>query len=262
MVKGLQRFMDHFKGFENSYVLIGGAACDVWLTDRVLPFRVTKDLDLVLIVEAVEPVFVERFWAFIRAGRYRSHQRSDIRPLFYRFKAPEGDEYPFMIELLSRNHLDLPAGVHLTPIPVDEDISSLSAILLEDAYYHFVIQTRTVVNGVPVIPAQCLIPLKARAWLDLTARKAGGDVNVKGDDIKKHRNDVFRLYRSLAPADRFALPAPLRADLHAFLNRHPVDSPDWPHILKAVGMPALPDPTTIITQLQAIFELIPESGER
>jgi glutathionyl-hydroquinone reductase len=69
MVKGLQRFMDHFKGFENSYVLIGGAACDVWLTDRELPFRVTKDLDLVLIVEAMDPVFVKRFWAFIQTGR-------------------------------------------------------------------------------------------------------------------------------------------------------------------------------------------------
>jgi hypothetical protein len=261
MVKGLQRFMDHFKGFENSYVLIGGAACDVWLTDRELPFRVTKDLDLVLIVEAMEPVFVERFWTFIRTGRYRSHQRSDIRPLFYRFKAPEGDEYPFMIELLSRNHLDLPPGVHLTPIPVDEDISSLSAILLEDAYYHFVIETRTVVNGVPIIPAQCLIPLKARAWLDLTARKAAGDANVKGDDIRKHRNDLFRLYRSVASTDRFTLPDRLRDDLHAFLGNFPPESSDWPAIFDAVGAPELPDPTAIIGQLRASFHLSAEAAQ-
>jgi hypothetical protein len=255
MVKGLQRFVEHFKGFENAYTLIGGAACDVWLTDHGLPFRATKDLDLVVIVEALEPAFFERFRAFIRVGRYRSHQQSESRPLFYRFTDPEASDYPFMIELLSRNQLDLPTGVHLTPIPVDEDISSLSAILLEDAYYHFVIQTRTIVSGVPIIPAQCLIPLKARAWLDLTARKTAGDANVKGDDIKKHRNDVFRLYRSLAPADRFALPDPLRADLQAFLAQFLPDSPDWPAILKAVGRPALPDPATILGQLRTSFNL-------
>lgn len=255
MVKGLQKFVEHFNGFEKAYTLIGGAACDVWLSDRGLPFRATKDLDLVVIVEALQPDFFERFWTFIRNGRFRSHQRSDIRPLFYRFKDPETAEYPFMIELLSRNHLDLPAHVHLTPIPAGDDVSSLSAILLEDAYYHFVIQTRTIVSGVPIIPAQCLIPLKARAWLDLTARKTAGDANVKGDDIKKHRNDVFRLFRSLAPADRFTLPDPLRADIQAFLAQLPSDSADWQAIRDAVGRPALPDSTAILAQLYAIFNL-------
>lgn len=255
MVRGLQQFVRHFKGFENAYTLIGGAACDVWLTDRGLPFRATKDLDLVVIVEALQPAFFGCFWAFIRKGRYRSHQKSDNRPSFYRFRDPETAEFPHMIELLSRNHFDLPADVRLTPIPVDEDISSLSAILLEDAYYNFVIRTRIIVNGVPIIPALGLIPLKARAWLDLAARKAAGDANVKGDDIKKHRNDVFRLYRSVAPGDRCVLPDPLRADLMAFLAQLPDDSPDWAAIRSAVGRPALPDPITILGQLRVIFGL-------
>jgi len=254
-VKGLQRFVDYFKGLEHSYILIGGAACDVWLSDRGFPFRVTKDLDLVIVVEALEPAFFARFWTFIRNGRYRSHQQSESRPTFYRFTDPEASGYPSMIELLSRNHLELPAGTHLTPIPADEDISSLSAILLDDTYYRFVVQSRTMVNGVPLIPAQCLIPLKARAWLDLTARKTAGAANVRGADIKKHRNDVFRLYRSLVATDRFALPDRLRSDLASFLNSFPPNSPDWPAILKAVGNPALPDPATIITQLRAMFDL-------
>ena len=33
MVKGIQRFVEHFKGLEHSYILIGGAACDLWLSD-------------------------------------------------------------------------------------------------------------------------------------------------------------------------------------------------------------------------------------
>ena len=68
MVGGLRRFTDHFRGFEDSYVLIGGAACDLWLSERGVPFRATKDLDLVLVVEALTPAFFEQFWAFIRDG--------------------------------------------------------------------------------------------------------------------------------------------------------------------------------------------------
>lgn len=255
MVNGLQRFVDHFEGFEDSYVLIGGAACELWLSDRGLPFRATKDLDIVLIVEALQPEFFERFWTFIRDGRYQSHQRSDIHPVFYRFKDPALADYPYMIELLSRNQLNLPADAHLTPIPADEEISSLSAILLDEAYYTFVRDNRIRVSGVPIVPAHGLIPLKARAWLDLTARKAAGDPNVRTDDIKKHRNDVFRLYRSLAPASRFALPPRLQTDLSEFLNRHPHDSPDWPAIRQAVGAPELPEPALVIAQLRDIFDL-------
>ena len=29
MVKGIERFKEFFKGFENSYVIIGGTACEI-----------------------------------------------------------------------------------------------------------------------------------------------------------------------------------------------------------------------------------------
>ncbi len=206
MVEGLRRFTKHFEGLEDAYVLIGGAACDLWLSERALPFRATKDLDVVIIVEAINDEFFTRFWKFIQAGQYESHQKSEQRPEFYRFLKPQKPDYPFMIELLTRNLLGLPDGVHLTPIPTDEDISSLSAILLNDDYYQFVVESRVVIKGASVIPSKYLIPLKARAWLDLTRRRDEGDSKIKGSDIKKHRNDVFRLYRSLAPADRHDLP--------------------------------------------------------
>ena len=38
----------------------------------------------------------------------------------------------------------------------------------------------------------CLIPFKAKAWLDLKERKLNGD-QVDSKNIKKHKNDVFRL---------------------------------------------------------------------
>lgn len=255
MVGGLRRFADHFRGFEDAYVLIGGAACDLWLSERGIPFRATKDLDLVLVVEALKPAFFERFWAFIRDGGYQSLQESTSHPAFYRFKGPQAAGFPVMIELLTRNLLELAPGTRLTPIPADDDISSLSAILLDESYYGFVVGSRALVDGIPVVPAQGLIPLKARAWLDLTARQAAGDRHVKTSDVRKHRADVFRLYRSLRPADRFTLPAPVLEDLRRFLDRFPPESPDWPMIRQAVGNPPLPAPAEVVRQLRAIFQV-------
>jgi hypothetical protein len=253
MVRGLETFRSHFLGFEDSYVLIGGTACDLWMGAAGLPFRATKDLDVVLVVEALRPGFVARFWEFVKAAKYESLQQSERRPEFYRFTGTSDEAYPFMIELLSRNVLDLPEGTHLTPIPADEDISSLSAILLDDAYYEFVMASRMEIDGVPTIPAQCLMPLKARAYLDLLGRREQGDPNVKGSDIKKHRNDVFRLYVTLAAADRFDLPDQLATDLRRFLNSIPEG--ERSAIQAAVGSGNMPDFDETAAGMRRIFQL-------
>jgi len=255
MVRGLAAFRDHFRGYEACYVLIGGTACDLWMADSGLAFRATRDLDVVLVVEALNSAFFQRFWDFIKAAGYKSLQRSDRRPEFYRFTDADDRDYPFRIELLSRNALGLPEGVHLTPIPADEDISTLSAILLDDAYYRFVMESRVVIDDVPTIPAQCIIPLKARAYLDLTERRIAGDNNVRSGDIKKHRNDVFRLYLTLTPDDRFSLPSQLRDDLVRFLGAFPADAAEWGAIRSAVGEANLPDTPTVLSQIRAIFGL-------
>ncbi len=52
MVRGLDTFREYFRGFENQYVLIGGAACDILFASNEGQFRATRDLDMVLIVEA------------------------------------------------------------------------------------------------------------------------------------------------------------------------------------------------------------------
>lgn len=58
-------------------------------------------------------------------------------------------------------------------------------------YYKLVLDSRITIDGISTVPAGCLIALKARAWLDLSGRKAAGEANVADVDIKKHRNDVF-----------------------------------------------------------------------
>jgi hypothetical protein len=53
MVRGLNRFIEHFGAFSDQYVLIGGAVCDLALGEVGVDFRVTQDLDIVLCAEAL-----------------------------------------------------------------------------------------------------------------------------------------------------------------------------------------------------------------
>jgi predicted nucleotidyltransferase len=61
MVYGLERFKESFINHTNQYVLIGGTACDILMNELGTPFRATKDLDMVLIVEALDESFEKLF---------------------------------------------------------------------------------------------------------------------------------------------------------------------------------------------------------
>jgi len=61
-----------------------------------------------------------------------------------------------------------------------------------------------------------LIPLKARAWLDLSARKAAGEA-VDSKDIRKHANDIIRLAQLLAPDMQISLAEPIASDFDRFV---------------------------------------------
>lgn len=259
MVVGLDKFIEHFKGMEDAYILIGGTACDLWMGSYGLPFRITKDLDVVLVIEALTDEFIDRFWEFINIANYASRFESNGHPCFYRFKDPQTEGFPVMIELFSRKPFKLTKESHLAPFPVGEDQISLSVILLDDEYYNFIIESRESIDDVPTIPVHCLIPLKAKAYMDLSSRKTDGDKSVQSKDIKKHRNDVFRLYRTIAPEDRFTLPDVVRDDLRAFLDGFPPNASVWKDIRQAVDDPDLPPAEEIITQLYKIFNIAIQS---
>lgn len=83
MVNGLQIFQETFEAFSDQYILIGGTACDLLLDDAGLPFRATRDLDIVLCIEALEEDFVRRFWQFVGAGGYSIKESAQSQaPLF------------------------------------------------------------------------------------------------------------------------------------------------------------------------------------
>ena len=219
MVLGIERFKEWFQGYEDHYAIIGGTACDLLMAEEGLNFRGTKDIDLVLIVEAISPEFSRRFWEFVRSAGYEHRNKSTGQPQFYRFSHPTESGYPFMIELFSRrvDAIVLPEDAVLTPLPLDEDISSLSAILLDDDYYQLLRSGTVVVDGVTVLGAAYLIPFKAKAWLDLTARKANGE-NVDSKNIRKHKNDIFRLSALLIPGTQIVVKQAVWDDLQNFLS--------------------------------------------
>ncbi|ABW66043.1 hypothetical protein [Desulfosudis oleivorans] len=235
MIIGLDKFAAHFSGYRDRYLLIGGAAVWLILEEAGIEPRATRDLDIVLCLEALDPDFGAVFWDFIKAGGYKIQEKSTGKKNFYRFVKPSQPDYPVMLELFARrpDALTLHDDSHLTPIPTSEEASSLSAILLDDNYYDFLHRHKRAIGGISFVSEYGLIPLKARAWLDLTQRKAAGE-NIDSRDIKKHRNDVLRLYQILSPEIKIDAPEAMRRDLDTFLRQtQPALSQE---ILKSLGV--------------------------
>lgn len=61
MVKGIKIFREYFGAFEENYIIIGGAACDIIIDDAGLEPRATKDIDIIIVVEALSADFVRQF---------------------------------------------------------------------------------------------------------------------------------------------------------------------------------------------------------
>ena len=257
MVRGLDIFRDRFRAFDGAFTLMGGAACDVWFTSQGLPFRATKDLDIVLMIEALDPKFIAALWAFVREGAYAIRERNDGTPVLYRFAKPDRTEFPYMLELFSRSPdgLKLGDGQEVIPVRIEPDHHSLSAILLDDAYYGLIQRGHDLRDGLRVANATALIPLKSKAWLDLTRRKAAGET-VDAKNITKHRNDVFRLAATLPGEPGPEMPTTITADLVRFLADFPEASEDWGSILASLkeGVGAMRAPS-LRNAIQTYFRL-------
>lgn len=251
MVRGLNVFRGRFAGFEDRYVLIGGAAVEVAMDAAGLQFRVTKDLDIVLHVEALDAEFAAAFWAFVTDGGYEFKEKSSGKPTLYRFGKPTDESFPYMLELFSRRPelIEPPADCRLTPLPIAEEVSSLSAILLDDEYYDFVQEGTRADGGLSVLAPEYIVPLKARAWIDLTDRHERGEA-VSRDDIKKHRNDIIRLSQLISPGARIAMPDAISADVAEFARRALHDGAE-PRVFGVIGM-TLKDVRSL---LDAVYDL-------
>lgn len=227
MVRGLEIFRQHFKDFTDNYIIIGGTACDIIIDNIGLTPRATKDIDIILVIEALSPEFVAHFWEFVKQGNYDVREKSEEDRKYYRFQKPQEEEFPFQIELFSRipDLLDLDEGTHLTPIPVDTEISSLSAILMDDDYYNFTIQHSQFNNGIHLANTEALIGLKAKAFLDYKTRKENGE-KIDEKQLRKHKMDIFRLLLLLTTEDNFTIAESIKSDIANFVEVVKDDLPD------------------------------------
>lgn len=78
------------------------AACEIVMEEVGLGFRAMKDLDLVILVEALDAAFGARFWAFVEAVGYQQRKRSGGGREFYRFQKPADPRFLATLELFSR----------------------------------------------------------------------------------------------------------------------------------------------------------------
>jgi len=112
------------------------------------------------------------------------------------------------------------------------------------------IQSIIVLSELSIVGPDRLIPLKARAWLDLRKRRDAGE-RIDERDVRKHRNDIIRLYNVLDPATAVAAPDSIRADLRQFLSRLPGES--------GLDLPALGFRSTtieeIVRRLSGVYQL-------
>jgi hypothetical protein len=254
MVRGLDKFREYFMDFTGSYVIIGGTACDIAIAEAGFRPRATKDIDIILIIEALSSEFVAKFWKFVEEGGYEKKEKSSIDRKYYRFTKPVNDEFPYQIEIFSRNPdlLDLKEGTHLTPIPVSEGIPSLSAILLDNDYYAYTINHSKDGGGLRIANTEALICLKSKAFLDMLKRKANGD-EIPDKEIRKHKLDVLRLAALLSAEDSFILPGSIKGDLQKFTEEIRGNLPDN-SIFKEMGLGTI-DVEKLFDQLIKNFNL-------
>ena len=234
MVRGIELFREHFAEFADCFTLIGGAACELTLTSSI-GFRATKDIDMLILLEKVDRNFAERFHQFIAAGNYSCYISKDEKRHFYRFLAPEKSDYPPQIELLSRTLFPEYPDMKYTPLSEDSYVKSMSAIILGTEYYNYAQSHRVMQQGLPCLDTDALIVFKTVAFLNLKDQKDKEPSSVRGEEISKHRNDVFRLLTTVVPDDVAEVSAEIKENLQRFIEMFPAEDSQWRAIRQSLG---------------------------
>lgn len=67
--------------------------------------------------------------------------------------------------------------------------------MLNESYYIFLKTGTDIIDGILILKVEHIIPFKAKAWLDLTQRKAKGK-HVDSKDINLKQLNVFGMTKS------------------------------------------------------------------
>ncbi len=223
MVSGLEVFKRWFEGYSTRYVIIGRTACNLIFAEYGAPERATHDIDMVVVAEAFDRDFYNRFVEFVKAGGYQHKNKAEKYEL-YRFEKPLDNSFPPKIELLSRRPENL-AGIEteLGRFQTIDASGSLSAILLDDEYYDLIENGITEIDSFPVLSLEYLPVFKIHAWANLSDDKAGGK-RVPSKEINKHRRDILRLCAPLKPDTHIELADSIKREVERFVSERPWDS--------------------------------------
>lgn len=205
MVHGLNHFTERLSSYKDHYVLVGGVAADLLMSNIGGEFRPTKDLDIVVFMRP-DAAFLSALQAYIQEGEYENKAKSSGEAQYYRFNKPKKAEFPKQIELFSKKPEDLKLfeEQHIIPLKEATQEQQFSGILLEDEYYDLIKNHSKDGEHCKYIGAEAQIPLKARAFIEIRERKEKGfDVNER--DIKKHRNDILQLSQALTIGENLTI---------------------------------------------------------
>ena len=257
MVRGIEKFQSFFKEVSDSFVVLGGAACQEWFAQAHYPFRSTKNIDIFLVPGPENKSFSQKFWDYLLAANYSIRELCGKKKTLFRFSRTENIDYPEKIELLSHPDIDLqpPPELGVTLMQFDKDIPNLSAVLLQEDYYQLALKCREQTShGLPLISPGALLLLKIKAFLDLETARGQGKL-IWRSEIKKHRNDVFRLVFLLDEQFELQLPKTIQEDLNSFLIQFSEKNPAWQGIRRALIDCNLPDmtPSISLSKIQSYY---------
>ena len=139
------------------------------------------------------------------------------------------------------------------PISVDDDLSSLSAILIIDEYYNYMIEHSQFENGLLRANIEALICLKVIAFLEIKERIDNGS-KEDSKQLKKHKADIFRLAVMLSPDAEFILPAVIQNNVNQFMEAILNEIPDKA-IFKEMGLGNI-DTMRVCEQLKKSFKVL------
>jgi hypothetical protein len=231
IIKGLEVFSKYFSLYPDCYCLIGGTALSLIYQERGLPFRATKDLDVVVLLNLKSPAFIKKIIAFVQEGAYAKGTVSENHCSF-RFSNPK-EGYPRTIELFTKEQaIGLSLAKNLEHLNLDQEVS-FSAIVLDPVYYDYIASNTK--QGTPsYISDYSIVPLKAKAYL---GNKELFKKGVKGIDEKTYRKHAYDIIRFIFVFEEnpIVLPPAIKEDCRLFLEAIETETLDFGAIVGDPG---------------------------
>ena len=199
---------DYLSELRENYILIGGNALSLNLKDKGVDFRETVDLDIVIVIrgDGSDSNFFHEIDRFIIENGYVGKKFNGSTPggSAFRFTLnSSGDENtPKIIEFFSRKpeYFDdskVERKGHITPIETGDGISNLSAILLDDNVYEYIISSRTSLNGISTVTLECILGLKCVAWMGNKELFESETDGITEFTVRKHMQDIITISNTI-----------------------------------------------------------------